>query len=527
MLLTSGHVWAFCLRPTRRAGSELAVCTSTPCHASAQLQRQRRRHLHEVFSESHKESHVGKLDELGRARYANASLEKAGAPGVIQGLSWCKTVLLEQEDLDQDDEIRLLDIGSCNNALDSELTTSERHQLFCPGTSALSVKDGSLWHSPLKALTHASCPWCCIIGHRTCSNKLWIQSTDCSSIRACCWWWRIVLGTPGCACRMMASLLNDGSGLPDALCGAWCSVHVSRKNAVLLPDTRNLLRRNMRAEYLIMAWSRQSTYVNTEYQAMHALKCDKDFEPSPRLPTPLRSLLKPTSAKDVPEGIVPSAIHKDVLMDWTPKSGTEITLAPTSRSMEAVIVDSDARDAKVRQRMPVFEKALQTMQRSGSPGLRGAELRAQLEGQRGLPSDPLLDNQSSAGRAISWKPTATPQTCSPSCAAFGGPISSRYVSWLPATAGRAVQEPTSISVKVVRHASWAPAAMPVSGIPQVGTILEAKAQAWAKAFAAASQHSYAAFRTISQSRTTSRRIVGYSVTIRPRPVRTSERKLQV
>ena len=33
------------------------------------------------------------------------------------------------QDLDQDDEVRLLDIGSCNNALESELTTTERHQL--------------------------------------------------------------------------------------------------------------------------------------------------------------------------------------------------------------------------------------------------------------------------------------------------------------------------------------------------------------------------------------------------------------
>eukprot|EP00439_Symbiodinium_sp_Y106_P031966 s5088_g3.t2 len=106
-----------------------AVSTSPLFRASAQLQRQRRRHLHEVFSNSHKESHLGKLDELGRDRYANASLEKAGAPGVIKSLSWCKSLLLQREDLDQDDEVRLLDIGSCNNALESELTTTERHQL--------------------------------------------------------------------------------------------------------------------------------------------------------------------------------------------------------------------------------------------------------------------------------------------------------------------------------------------------------------------------------------------------------------
>ena len=36
------------------------------------------------------------------------------------------------QDLDQDDEVRLLDIGSCNNALESELTAIERHQL-CRG----------------------------------------------------------------------------------------------------------------------------------------------------------------------------------------------------------------------------------------------------------------------------------------------------------------------------------------------------------------------------------------------------------
>eukprot|EP00435_Cladocopium_sp_Y103_P040223 s3631_g10.t3 len=67
-----------------------------------------------VFQASHKENHCNSLDEAGRNRYADASLEKSSWPEVMKGLEWCKQQL-EQVACDGD-AIHVLDIGSCNNA---------------------------------------------------------------------------------------------------------------------------------------------------------------------------------------------------------------------------------------------------------------------------------------------------------------------------------------------------------------------------------------------------------------------------
>jgi len=239
----------------------------------------------------------------------------------------------------------------------------------------------------------------------------------------------------------------------------------------------------------------------------HALKCDKDFEPSPCLPTPLRSLLKSASAKGVQDVTSPAVKLKQPIAYELQDSptGTELTLpseavAARAKAQKAV----DPPEGASAWQKPVRIEGVQSSSRCDSR-----------QGP-GLPSVGPVDAQGRLGRAISWKPAVVQQSVSPSAFATA---SSRYVSWVPATAGIGSQEATSISVKVVRHASWTPARMPVSsGVPELGKILEAKAQAWAQAFAQASQQSYASLRAFSQSRTSSRRIVGYSVTIRPRPV---------
>eukprot|EP00434_Breviolum_minutum_P030839 symbB.v1.2.027271.t1/scaffold2786.1/size70438/4 len=85
--------------------------------ASAQWLRQRRQHLNKVFQASHKDNHDSALDEAGRNRYADASLEKSSWPEVMEGLSWCKEQLeLEQVNVGDVDAIHVLDVGSCNNA---------------------------------------------------------------------------------------------------------------------------------------------------------------------------------------------------------------------------------------------------------------------------------------------------------------------------------------------------------------------------------------------------------------------------
>lgn len=233
----------------------------------------------------------------------------------------------------------------------------------------------------------------------------------------------------------------------------------------------------------------------------HALKCDKDFEPSPCLPTPLRSLLKSTSAKGLQDVTSPAVKLKQPIayeLQDSP-SGTE----PTLPASEAVA--------------PTRAKAVLRADGAWQNRIEGIQSSSRCDSRQGPPKAGLLDAQSRLGRAISWKPALMQQSVSPS-AAFAT-ASSRHVSWVPATASMASQEATSISVKVVRQASWTPARVPVSsGVPELGKILEAKAHAWAQAFAQASQQSYASLRAISQSRTSSRRIVGYSVTIRPRPV---------
>ncbi|CAJ1435541.1 unnamed protein product [Effrenium voratum] len=81
--------------------------------ASAQWLRQRRQHLNEVFQSSHKDSHANLLGDDGKDRYADASLEKSTWPEVMKGLAWCQQHLEDEEE----DVIHVLDVGSCNNAL--------------------------------------------------------------------------------------------------------------------------------------------------------------------------------------------------------------------------------------------------------------------------------------------------------------------------------------------------------------------------------------------------------------------------
>ena len=63
-------------------------------------------------------------------RYADASLEKASWPEVMKGLAWCRDQL-QQVGEGRWDALRVLDVGSCNNALAKELRDMTLGGSFC------------------------------------------------------------------------------------------------------------------------------------------------------------------------------------------------------------------------------------------------------------------------------------------------------------------------------------------------------------------------------------------------------------
>ncbi|CAE7287578.1 Man1b1 [Symbiodinium microadriaticum] len=315
-----------------------AISTSPLFRASEQLQRQRRRHLHEVFSDSHKESHLGKLDDLGRDRYANASLEKAGAPGVIKGLSWCKSLLLQREDLDQDDEVRLLDIGSCNNALESELTAIERHQLRITAVDVCPRHD-SVWQCDFLQLQ-------VLPRHkRALREGRQLLGLPAESFDACLlsmvlhhWPQEVQQKALDTVHRLLVRegqlLVVENRAWDSTVCLSHAGFALEQQRRFSGCSLRGLaFRASEPAERAGFVARTDPTMVKSK-TSRHALKCDKDFEPSPCLPTPLRSLLKSTSAKGLQDVTSPAVKLKQPIayeLQDSP-SGTEPTL-PASEAV--------------------------------------------------------------------------------------------------------------------------------------------------------------------------------------------------
>jgi len=264
---------------------------------------------------------------------------------------------------------------------------------------------------------------------------------------------------------------------------------------------------------------------------MESNKEMKEERSGPSLvPTPLRSRMKPSArapVQELPPKLFEVPPQPDVHepKDWSPKSAStelappsEATLAPTSRSVEAVLPDHPVQPhgALPPSCAPAVIEGIASHPRC-------AYLQSH-RSQKLLPlGSPQCEGRSLAGRAINCRPGTVLQSPPPPLATLGpgSPCARRIASWMPAR----VQAETSASVKVIQPPSWAPAVIHSQNTSPCGSrlflnnVLEAQAQAWASALAKVSQRGHTTVRAASQSRPSLRRIVGYSVTIRPRPPR--------